>query len=129
MCSEKATSSSKRAQHSERSSIVCQLFAMTANRVCPYLLDGEPKDYSQPINLFQMQKADKSGTLALLHSISNVLQQSDIPALGQERLQRRFDSLWPDLDKSLKAVRLSTKVRPLVRAGGKKPPTRIAKKR
>jgi hypothetical protein len=79
-------------------------------RVCPYLLAGlEKKDVEQPLNRFQMVKADKEGTFHLIRSINaNVSPEP----LSDDELQTLFEERWPKLKSELDAIPTPTGTRP-----------------
>jgi hypothetical protein len=66
-----------------------------AARVVPYLIDDLV--LTGPLSQFQHVRADHQGTLRLLESINGL---RDTPA-QLDRLQRRFDKWWADLEQTL----------------------------
>jgi TIR domain-containing protein len=66
-----------------------------AARVVPYLIDDLV--LTGPLSQFQSVRADHQGTLRLLQSINGL---RETPA-QLDRLQRRFDKWWADLEQTL----------------------------
>jgi len=76
--------------------------SLEESRVCPYLIGISPADLPQgPLTQFQAQRADRSGTLAMLRSINTALPGSQ---LGDQQLEHVFSRLWDDLEQELRRV-------------------------
>lgn len=71
-------------------------------RVCPYLIQMDPRDLQQPLAQFDAVQANQSGTLKLLRSINHAL-DGEHP-LSDDRLVRCFERWWPDMEHLLDAV-------------------------
>lgn len=85
-----------------------------AIKVCPYVVDLNKKRRKLPGPLWQFKavKADKDGTLLLVHQINDAIWLRGNPKSGAEnrqhpyttpQLMRVFDVLWPELEKVIKA--------------------------
>jgi hypothetical protein len=71
------------------------------NRITPYLLDDVVEaDLKQPLSHFQAKRADKDGTLDLLHSINESVKNG---RLTRDRLETAFDRGWDELNDALRA--------------------------
>ena len=67
--------------------------------VCPYLVDIRSAQLpAGPLTQFQTTQSDKTGTWSLITALNRKLGDS---ALREDRLQRMFDRLWPDLCKAI----------------------------
>lgn len=66
-------------------------------RVCPYLVRLLPTKLVGPLSQFQSVRADKNGTLQLVLSINESIEQR----LDPQRLKESFDKWWPDFDEVL----------------------------
>lgn len=66
----------------------------------PYRLGLSPAEVRPTLSQFQGVGADKEGTLKLLGSIN----QSYSSPLPEERLQRLFEKLWPELEAKLDSI-------------------------
>ena len=71
-------------------------------RVCPYLFGIKPANITGPLAQFQVILAQKEDTRKLLIAINKALDKN---ALTDQRLGKYFDDKWPELDRTLKALR------------------------
>lgn len=71
------------------------------DRLTPYLHGLEPVDIKQPLGTFHAVRDDKQGTLELLISLNETL---DEPRLEKFRLETAFERFWPDLEKTLSTI-------------------------
>lgn len=71
-------------------------------RVIPLLLDLDYNDLSLPLAQFQAKKADKNGVYAVLRSIH----QQTAPPTSEplERMDRRFEMFWPELQDKVSSI-------------------------
>ncbi len=67
---------------------------------CPYLLGLEKADVTGPMSQFQMVKADREGTRAVIEVINNAMASP----LRPDVLTRSFDAFWEDFAKKLQAI-------------------------
>lgn len=70
------------------------------SKVIPLLLDLEFSDISGPLAQFQAKKISRAGMQEI---ISSIQKSADAP-IPEGRLNRLFEALWPDLEKSLARV-------------------------
>ncbi len=71
------------------------------SRVCPYLLGVKATDIKGPLQVFQSKNAEKEGTRAIVKEINLTLGNE---ALSNERLNRAFESNWPNLENTIKRL-------------------------
>jgi hypothetical protein len=69
--------------------------------VCPFLFDLEPSQLSGPISQFQARKTNKEGTLKILKTINNAL---DNKSLQEDELDEIFEVWWPKLSDNFDKV-------------------------
>lgn len=70
--------------------------------VCPYLIDLEPSDIPQgPLAQFQAKRANYDETLQLIQTVNKALGDAGV---SDERLIRKFNRSWSDLELKLKAA-------------------------
>jgi TIR domain len=75
---------------------------LTEARVCPLLIDLEPKDLEQPLSRFQLTVPNKEDIGELLTTIN----AADLEkGLSKERLQKSFDRLWPEFERAFQGIR------------------------
>lgn len=74
--------------------------AVDEGAVCPYLLDVDVSEIAGPLSQFQAKKADKSSTAEMIQDINEKL----AAPIDRARLSKRFDALWPDLQKALEKI-------------------------
>ncbi len=74
--------------------------AFSAAGVCPYLVDLEAKDITEPLSQFQAKKSDKASTLELVQAING---RSKTP-VETTKLAALFDALWRQLDDKLASL-------------------------
>ena len=67
------------------------------SRVIPYMFDLNTSNISYPLAQFQGVSADRDGTLELVMGINKLRE----PIMQEDRLQRNFDRVWPDLESKL----------------------------
>jgi hypothetical protein len=72
------------------------------SRVCTYLYGLKPSDIEGPLVQFQATIANKNDTLALLHSLNNLLPDNE--KRTNEQINRSFDRWWPDLKKAFNDI-------------------------
>src|SRR6266550_1248792 len=65
-------------------------------RVCPLLIDLEPKDLEQPLSRFQLTMPNKGDMGQLLTTINAADPEK---ALSKERLQNSFNRVWPEFER------------------------------
>ena len=68
--------------------------------VIPYLADLSLVELSGPLVAFQALTADREGTLLLLHTINQHLEQP----LAEDRLLRVFEIFWPEFENTLRKL-------------------------
>jgi hypothetical protein len=68
--------------------------------VCPYLLDLDLREIQGPLSQFQAKKTDKVSTLEIVQEINKRLTSP----LDSAPLSKRYDALWPDLQRSLDEI-------------------------
>ena len=78
-------------------------------RVVPYLLDGKPSDFEEPLSLFNMCEANPEATRALIVSLNKLL----LRPLKDTALDAQFNAHWSRLDAAIKQATT------LVRTAGK----------
>lgn len=69
--------------------------------VCPFLFDLEPSQLTGPISQFQARKTNKEGTLKILKTINNAL---DNNSLQEDELDEIFEVWWPKLSDNFDTV-------------------------
>jgi hypothetical protein len=70
---------------------------------CPYLLDLGPAELDGPLGQLQAATANKDGTWKVVETINRLL--DDGTQLPGERLQKSFDTWWPELEAKLGEAR------------------------
>jgi hypothetical protein len=65
--------------------------------VCTYLVDVENADVPLPLGMFQSTAATREDSLRLVRNLNAIL----TPAVPDERLQKLFDSFWPELESAV----------------------------
>jgi len=71
-------------------------------RLCTLLLGGlEPNDVKQPLGIFQHTRATKEETKQLVKTINTAINEEPLPDSIVDKL---FEPLWPDLEKTLKSM-------------------------
>jgi hypothetical protein len=73
---------------------------LTAGRLAPYLVGVDHGQLPGPLQQFQAARADRDGTWKLIRAINL---QCD-PSLTYAVIRRRFDRLWPELERSLSVI-------------------------
>jgi hypothetical protein len=76
--------------------------ALDDSLVCPYLFKVEPTAVEWPLAQFHLERADKEGTRKLLATINNTATEKK---LEPAHLQESFDVWWPQLEKTLAAIK------------------------
>ena len=79
------------------------------SRVVPYLYQVSPTELQVPLAQFQAAVADKSSTLDIIKSINEA---SEGNKLEPTRLERAFETWWPELGKALAAIPETTEETP-----------------
>ena len=79
------------------------------SRVVPYLYGVSQTQLQGPLAQFQGAFADKSSTLDIVKSINGVLEGN---GLGPVRLERAFETWWPQLEQALEVIPESTEEAP-----------------
>ena len=74
--------------------------AVEVARVVPYLLGVPGADVNPPLGHFNYVTADRKGTLDLLRSLNTACGTK----YQEARLQKRFTTWWPELEKKLAAI-------------------------
>jgi len=69
--------------------------------VCPLLIDLEPSDVTGPLAQFQATRSTKGDLLKLLQTFNGALGDS---SLTNEHVTEAFDTWWPKLESTLKAL-------------------------
>lgn len=83
-------------------------------RIWTYLLDDlQFTNVPQPLGLFQHTVANEEDTFRLLESVNRAM---DDRAVSPEILRRQFQMYWPELDKKLSALPVSTDAFPKTRS-------------
>jgi hypothetical protein len=68
--------------------------------VCPYLIDLDTTDLPQgPLTQFQAKRANQKDTWDVVSTINKALEEKALP---NERLERTFTRVWPELESALK---------------------------
>lgn len=75
---------------------------LTKARVCPLLIDLEPKDIQPPLSLFNLTLPENADMWQLVKSINSADPDN---ALVEERLKKAFDHRWPDFERESKSIR------------------------
>jgi len=93
-------------ENKDRAAVSFEAGAMSAaigeKFICPWLLGVEPSELSGPLARFQARKADREGTLALIHTINA---HPDLKAkLSDSDLNESFAVWWPRLEEQLRRV-------------------------
>ena len=68
------------------------------SKVMPYLVRMDEAQVIQPLSCFQYVKADPGGTLRLLKSLNNSLENSKF---SDEQIEELFEMWWPSLEREL----------------------------
>jgi acyl carrier protein len=84
---------------------------VSANSVCPYLLDIEFSDIGGPLSQFQAKKAEKASTFELVQAINAKALEPIISA----RLSELFEVLWPKLDLRLQEIPSAQQIKQAIR--------------
>ena len=79
------------------------------SRVVPYLYGVTITHLQGPLSQFQAVVADKNSTLDVTKSINEALGEN---GLEQERLERAFETWWPQLEKALGNIPTATEEAP-----------------
>jgi hypothetical protein len=84
---------------------------VTKARVCPLLIDLQPKDVKPPLSLFNLTVPTKEDMLELIKTVNAADHDK---RLDESRLQRAFDRLWPEFQEGLEKIRAEeiTRVEP-----------------
>lgn len=69
-------------------------------RVIPYLLELAPREYKDPLAMFQAVKADREDTKKLVYSINSAMAVQ----LATPVLDKTFDALWNGLESKLRSI-------------------------
>ena len=78
--------------------------------VCPWLLDFTENALKGPLVQFQATRADKEDTRKLVHTINSALEDN---AIDNERLDKLYDALFPQLEEKLNSLTIITTERPV----------------
>lgn len=72
-------------------------------RVCPLLFDVKPGEITSksPISQFQMTVINQKDIYRLFQTINSCLETG---ALAEERLQKTFDMVWPNIEKEISSI-------------------------
>ncbi|MFS0711666.1 toll/interleukin-1 receptor domain-containing protein [Brevundimonas phoenicis] len=74
--------------------------SMEDGRVIPLRLDIDVSDISGPLTQFQSEKADDEGVKRLISSLNKCAAN----AIADDRLNRLFEPMWPDLKAKIDAI-------------------------
>jgi TIR domain-containing protein len=75
---------------------------LTKARVCPLLIDLEPKDLQPPLSTFQLTLVNREDVEKLLGTINAADKDA---ALDKDRLRKSFNRLWPEFESELNKIR------------------------
>lgn len=79
--------------------------ALSEARVCPLLIDLDPRDLPPPLAQFNAVPATETGVFQLVRSINRATQApGDAEPLEEDVLRRTFEKWWPDLHAQLAAL-------------------------
>jgi hypothetical protein len=79
-----------------------------ASRVVPLLLDLKVSDLTGPLVQFQAIAMDRDGIFSLVKALA----ERSSPSVGESRLQRLFNALWPDLEAKVSQLKVAVADRP-----------------
>jgi len=81
---------------------------MEQSRIVPYLFELEPSDLKGgPLELYQGQPADETGSLNLIQSIYETSRDRGSCSLSWAEIEIDFESKWPFLESALGRIRES----------------------
>ncbi|MEH2305843.1 TIR domain-containing protein [Nostoc sp.] len=75
--------------------------SITNGSVVPYLLDISKGIIKGPLSQFQSKEANRQGTWELLLAVNEAMKNG---SLEKERLQRYFESFWPNLESEINKI-------------------------
>lgn len=78
--------------------------SMEDGRVIPLRLDLDVSDISGPLTQFQSERADDEGVKRLISSLNKCA----AGAIADDRLNRLFEPMWPDLKSKIQAIPASS---------------------
>ncbi len=93
------------------------LVASNKVKVCPYILDFDPKDLTGPLSQLQAKYADEADTLAMLININTP--ERGQPVIPKSSVEMYFKLFWPQLDMQMNELREQTK-QPIIEQGTSK---------
>lgn len=77
-------------------------FSDDKTRLCTYLLAGlKPENVKPPLSMFQWTKSEKEDSKRLLQTVNSAISEEPLPP---ERLDKIFDTWWPELEAKLKRL-------------------------
>jgi hypothetical protein len=71
------------------------------SKVCPYLIDVDPKDLSEPLALFQAKNSSKEQTKEMIQALNFAKKQDALP---EATINDRFENLWHNFDHLLQEI-------------------------
>lgn len=77
-------------------------FSDDKTRLCTYLLAGlKPENVKPPLSMFQWTKSEKEDSRKLVQTVNAAISEEPLPP---ERLDKIFDTWWPELEAQLKKL-------------------------
>jgi hypothetical protein len=77
-------------------------FSDDKTRLCTYLLaDLQPQNVKPPLSMFQWTKSEREDSRKLVQTVNDAISEEPLPP---ERLNKIFDTWWPELEAKLKAL-------------------------
>lgn len=77
-------------------------FSDDKTRLCTYLLAGlKPENVKPPLSMFQWTKSEKEDSRKLVQTVNSAISEEPLPP---ERLDKIFDTWWPELEAKLKKL-------------------------
>lgn len=74
-------------------------FSDDKTRLCTYLLAGlKPENVKPPLSMFQWTKSEKEDSRKLVQTVNTAISEEPLPP---ERLDKIFDTWWPELEEKL----------------------------
>ena len=89
--------------------------SLANSRVVPYLYEVSQTQLQGPLAQFQAAVTDKSSTLEVMKSINEAL---EVNPLDTARLEKAFDTWWPQLENALNGIPEATEAAPPPRPDG-----------
>jgi hypothetical protein len=77
-------------------------FSDDKTRLCTYLLAGlKPENVKPPLSMFQWTKSEREDSKKLVQTVNTAISEEPLPP---ERLNKIFDTWWPELEGKLKKL-------------------------